>query len=115
MDRDASLSPRSAPLVTVKNPEPDEAVQHIETASYEETRNAVEMIEEFAIGPDVERAEQDINEIKRTKSAIEVTHVSDDKPGPDVLPLRLVTRKFDHLGAEVEPTISVSRWCHSSR
>src|SRR6266851_3952643 len=100
--------PRPASLVVVENAKPDKAVQQVEAARREQAGDAIEVIEEFAVGPDVERTEQHIGEVERTETAVEVAHVADDKRGLDAIAPRLVAGEFDHGGAQIEPAIGVA-------
>src|SRR6266849_2912790 len=66
------------------------------------------MIEEFTVGSDVERAEQDIGEIERAKVAVELAHVAEDKRGFNAETPRLVTAELDHGAAQIETAIGVA-------
>src|SRR5208282_620034 len=101
-------SPGPASLVVVENPKPDKAVQQIETARSEEAGEAVEMVEELAVGSDIERAEQHIGQVEWAETAIEVAHIAEDKRRVDALAPRFVSGEFDHGRAEIEPAIGVT-------
>src|SRR5712671_1746367 len=106
--RHPALPPGPASLVVVKNAKPHKAVQQVEAARREQAGDAIEVVEEFAVGPYVERTEQHINEIERAETAVEVAHIPQDKRGLDTETARLVAGELDHCGAQVEPAISVA-------
>src|SRR6516164_9820457 len=104
----AVLSPGPASLVFVENSKPDKAVQQIQSARSQETGKTVEMVEELAVRPHIERAQQHIGKVEPTEVAIEVAHVAEDERRFDPGAPRLGAGVFDHGGAEIEPAIRVA-------
>src|SRR5262249_51845794 len=92
----------------VENAKPDKAIQQVQATRREYIRDAVKMIEKFPIRSDVERTEQHVSKIERTKTAVEIAHIPEEKRGVDPVSPRLVPAKLDHGGAEVEPAIGVA-------
>ena len=60
------------------------------------------------VGPYIERAKQHISEVEWTETAIEVSHVPEDKRGLDTLAFGFVASELDHGGAEIEPAIGIA-------
>src|SRR5436305_2297110 len=66
------------------------------------------MIEKFAVGSDVERAEEHIGEVEGPEPAIEVAHVAEDERVVNAQAPRLFAAKFNHRRAQIEPAIGVA-------
>src|SRR5580693_8590683 len=103
-----AFAPGPASLVVVNTPKPEKAVQYVQSPWREHGCHPVEVVEEFAVGSDVERAEQHIGEVERPETAIEVSHVAKDKRALDAQAPRLFTAKFDHFRAQIEPAIDIA-------
>src|SRR5215469_4910423 len=66
------------------------------------------MVEEFTVGSDVERAQQDVSEVERAETAAEIAHIPEHEACLDAEAFCLGASELDHDRAQIEPGISVS-------
>src|SRR5215469_14037991 len=88
--------------------EPHNSVEQIQASPIQNLGDAVQMGEELRVGPNVQRAKQNVREVELVGTECKAHHVTAEEGKISAQFARSSARELDHLGACVESEVSVA-------